>query len=203
MKLNIGCGFLKMSGYTNIDNQSICNPDIVANLEEVWPFDDNSVTEIYAHHVLEHLGETFEKFMFIMKEMYRVSADGARWKVFVPHWQNDMFYHDPTHVRTITPIMFDMFNQNNNLNDLKSKGHQTKLGIFSGIDVELVSYNYIPAEPWNTQLNKKEITIDQMSFIGNNYNNVCHEIQMEINVYKPARYSEDIIKKMITKYTQI
>lgn len=178
-----------MEGYVNIDNQPLCKPDMLVDLEQRWPFDDNSVDEIYAHHVMEHLGETFGGFLHIIKEMYRVSKHGAKWRIFVPHWQNDMFYHDPTHVRAISPVTFKMFDQANNVHDFETNGHQTKLGLFNDIDIEVEEHQYILNEPWNSQLNAGKISMDDINFAGQNYNNVCYEIRMLINVHKPQRYA--------------
>ncbi len=201
MKLNIGCGFLKLPGYINIDREPICCPDMCFNLEEPWPMEDNSVDTIVAHHTLEHLGETYTKFLGILKEMYRVSMHGAKWKITVPHWQNDNFYHDPTHVRVITPATIQMFDQTRNVRDFELGGHESKLGLFSGIDIELVDHKYVLSEPWNSQLAEKKITAQDLDFIGRNYNNVCHEISMEVLVHKPQRQEKWIEEYAAQRYT--
>jgi hypothetical protein len=39
LKLNLGCGYTRMDGYVNVDVSAACNPDLVADLEEVpWPW---------------------------------------------------------------------------------------------------------------------------------------------------------------------
>ena len=198
MKLNIGCGFLKMDGYTNIDNQALCKPDVLADLNKTWPFEDDSVDEIYAHHVMEHMGETFSEFLFVIKEMYRVSKHGAEWKIFVPHWQNDMFYHDPTHIRAISDVTFKMFDQKNNVHDFETYGHQTKLGLFNDIDVEVVGANYILSEPWASMQKEKKIADNDLNFAGVNYNNMVHEVQLLVRTHKPQRY-KDWMEKNINR----
>jgi predicted SAM-dependent methyltransferase len=190
VKLNIGCGFLKLDGYVNIDREELCKPDMQFDLQGPWPLEDNSVEEIVAHHVLEHLGETYAKFLGVLQEMYRVSKSSAIWKIAGPHWQNDMFYHDPTHVRVISPVTLQMYDQANNVHDFNMKGHQSKLGLFSKIDIEVVKHQYILSEPWNSRMQQTQVKLTDLDEIGRNFNNVCHEIQMEVVVHKPQRFAD-------------
>ena len=101
-KLNLGCGFNKKpieEGWVNIDKDASVNPDIVRDLEKGLPFDDNSIDEIYAHHVLEHT----EDFIFVLSEIYRVCKNGAEIEIEVPLGITD----DPTHKTFFTPTSFE------------------------------------------------------------------------------------------------
>ncbi len=55
MKLHLGCGLVKKKGYINCDISGKVNPDKVIDLEKKLPFKDNSVDEILANHVFEHI----------------------------------------------------------------------------------------------------------------------------------------------------
>ena len=56
MKINIGGGDQKYEGFLNCDYDKNCNPDFCFNLEtDKFPFDDNTVEQVIAHHVLEHM----------------------------------------------------------------------------------------------------------------------------------------------------
>ena len=66
VKLNLGSEFRYLEGYINIDCNSQTKPDICCRIEEL-KYDDNSVDEIYAAHILEHLdwkgaNKMFQKF---------------------------------------------------------------------------------------------------------------------------------------------
>ena len=70
MRLNLGCGSNKRDGFVNVDLSPLCDPDMVWNLEETpWPWPDSSVSEVVLIHVLEHLGETTEKYFNVLRSM--------------------------------------------------------------------------------------------------------------------------------------
>jgi predicted SAM-dependent methyltransferase len=86
LKLNIGCGFNKLDGYVNVDGFPDCGPDVIWDLERTpWPFPEDSVDEIVAHHVLEHIGQATDVFFAIVKEIYRVLRHGGEIRINVPH----------------------------------------------------------------------------------------------------------------------
>ena len=71
MKLNLGCNDFKLKGFINIDIDPRVNPDVVADVCKL-PYEDNSVEEIYAGHVLEHI----PMYIDALKEWHRVLQPG-------------------------------------------------------------------------------------------------------------------------------
>lgn len=137
MKLNIGGGRTKYDGFLNCDYDINTNPDYVFNLEtDVWPFEDNSVDEVIAHHIFEHFGEGY---FHVLKELYRVCKDGAVLDIKVPHHRHDNFYHDPTHRRPITPYGLKLFDKQHNYYDESSS---SKLGILYDVNFQILTYSY-------------------------------------------------------------
>ena len=106
MKLNLGCGLDKKKGYVNCDVSSDVNPDKVVDLEKKLPFKSNSVDEIIASHVLEHI----VNFVPLMHEFHRVCKKGVKIKIAVPFYASCEQATDPTHVRVFTPFTFNYFN---------------------------------------------------------------------------------------------
>lgn len=81
-KLNVSCGFEHLEGYINIDSDPRVRPDILRNIEQGLPFDDNSVDEIFSKHTLEHISP--DKIHWVMAEIYRVLKPNGILKVIVP-----------------------------------------------------------------------------------------------------------------------
>ena len=92
MKLHLGCGNNKKKGYVNCDISATVKPDRIVDLEKKLSFKDNSVDEIIANHVLEHIAN----FTPLMHELHRICKKGAVIKIKVPFyssWDNLMILH--------------------------------------------------------------------------------------------------------------
>lgn len=180
MKLNIGSGYKKIDGYKNVDSSSLCNPDFLFDIgKDRWPFEDNCVDEIVAHHILEHLGE---EFFHCMKEMYRVCKDGAIINILVPFPRHDTFLIDPTHRRPILPATMAMFSKKHNQNDIDSGGRETPLGLIYDVDFEMLDYRFI-IEPEYQQL-FQTLSEEECKRIVNESFNVIQESQIILMVVK-------------------
>lgn len=161
MKLNLGCGTNKRSGYTNVDSDPSLSPDLCFDLTEPnWPIEDNTVDDVFALHILEHL-ETTKGYLTFWKELYRVCKNGTEIKIEVPHWKADIFFHDPTHVRAVTPVGIMMFDQKRN-HDLEKMGDgETKLGRMCKVDFSFQGANYqydgSTGEPYTCQYMTKVV----------------------------------------------
>ena len=98
MKLNLGCGRLgQKEGFVNIDFIQHKGVDMILDLNKVpYPFEDNSIDEIYSCHNLEHLDIEFEDFL---QEMRRIMKKNALLTIIVPiggsalHPNHKMFFH--------------------------------------------------------------------------------------------------------------
>ena len=152
------------------------DPDVVVDLaKEVWPWPDNSVDEVIASHVLEHIGEGFFHFM---QELYRVCAPGASVRIAVPHPRSDLYLNDPTHVRPITPTMMLMFSKAQ-WEMLEKRGRRlTPFWKYLGVDFELLTrmqlVHHESVDQNDPELGWKELHL----------NNIIVEYQMTLKVIK-------------------
>lgn len=142
-KLNIGSGYKKYPGYINVDGDKNCNPDILINLDDenlTLPFEDNSVSNIIAYHILEHIGTGYFR---LLQEIYRVCAAGAIIDIQVPHYSHEIYQNDPTHKRPITVEGMRLFSKKFNQLEIERNGSSSTLGLMFDVDFEIIDYKYI------------------------------------------------------------
>jgi hypothetical protein len=179
-KLNIGSGYKRYDGFLNIDSFAGCEPDYLCDIEkDKLPFEDNTVDEIYCHHILEHLGEGF---FHAIQEMYRVCCDGAIIDIKVPHPRHDTFLIDPTHRRPIYPYTIDMFSHKRNIADKENGGSETPIGLIYGVNLEVLNYDYVLDSYYQQMF--QTIPDEQCDYIARSQNNVILEIIMKVMVIK-------------------
>jgi predicted SAM-dependent methyltransferase len=194
-KLNMGCGFNKLNDHWNVDVQAKCNPDEVLDFEVTpWPYEDNFFERITADNILEHLGQSPKVFTNVIKEMYRVSKDGAEWYINVPHHRCDLFWDDYTHVRPLSAKTFKMFDQKNNFESIAKKLSDSTFGLYHSVDLEVVDVKYNLVNHWIQQLQGGMIGSAELEIKMNTMSNVAESINIFIKVHKPGRF-EDWFKK--------
>lgn len=183
LKLNLGCGLKRMPGFVNVDKYG--DPDLRQDLEEFpWPWADGSVQEIVLHHVLEHLGRTPDLYFGVIKELYRVCRNGARIAITVPHPRHDDFLNDPTHVRAITENGLALFSKTANRQWVEEDRPNSSLGLFLEVDLDVVESTYILTPEWQTLLDSRQCTQEEVFDAILRYNNVVKEIRITLEVIK-------------------
>lgn len=110
-KLHIGCGRTILKGWVNLDIMPLEGVDIIADLNQCkttpLPFEENSVDEFFASHVLEHI----ERPLDVMEELYRIAKPNAKMVCEVPYGSSDDAFEDPTHCQQFFLHSFDYFSQ--------------------------------------------------------------------------------------------
>jgi SAM-dependent methyltransferase len=106
VRLNLGAGSDLKEGWINHDIVQLPGIDVVHDLNNFpWPWDDNSIDEIYMKDVLEHLPDTIR----VMEEIYRICKPGAKIYIAVPYWNSYEAVTDPTHKSYFNEFTFDFF----------------------------------------------------------------------------------------------
>ena len=103
-RLNLGCGKNPRLGYINVDISDQVNADIVADLNVLpWPWDDNSIDEIFTQDCFEHLSPIGRvngqaNIIAVMGEVFRILKPGGKVEIIVPSTEGPGAFQDPTHV---------------------------------------------------------------------------------------------------------
>lgn len=90
LKLDLGCGRNKISGYIGVDWNPEYHPDIVCDLTKQCPAADNSVEAVFCSHTFEHF--TKEEQSVFLTMLLKICQIGARIEFRVP-----LNFKDPAH----------------------------------------------------------------------------------------------------------
>ena len=199
-KLNLGCGLNKFDGFVNVDCSDIVEPDQKVDLNITpWPWKDNEFNHVIAKDILEHLGNSNEDFINILKELYRVSCNGAVWEVQTPHWRCDTALDDLTHKRLITMGMFQLFNKRLLVERARQGQSDSLLAFEHDVDIEICDTRFDYTPPWDQKIKSQQITEDELSYALNHFNNVALSTKLLIEVHKPGRVDFDELQRVIKR----
>jgi len=173
--VDLGCGTRKKNGYIGVDGANLTNVDIICNLEEGLPFDDNSIDGIYSNFLFEHIPNT----VFLFKELYRVCKNDAIIEFRVPSYQSVTQYKDPAHSAIITAETTRYFSEEN--------WYGSDYNINTNFKMLKVEYSYL--KPFNYFVSKKifflwPITYPLAIFARRFFWNVLHSIVIHLKVFK-------------------
>jgi SAM-dependent methyltransferase len=103
IRLNLGCGTSPAEGMVNVDILPLPGVDLVADLDQPWPWPDGAAEYIVASHLFEHVVDP----LLFMAEAHRVLAADGILDIRVPYYQHVFAFTDPTHKRFCTELTFD------------------------------------------------------------------------------------------------
>lgn len=86
IKLDVGCGKFKREGFVGYDNLEF-GQEILWNINQGIPLPDESVSELYTSHFLEHLRN--EELPIFFNEAVRVCQPGVLMEIRMPHADTD------------------------------------------------------------------------------------------------------------------
>jgi predicted SAM-dependent methyltransferase len=173
-KLDLACGKSKREGFIGIDILPLKDVDVIWDLETFpWPFPDNSVSEIYCSHFVEHT----ENLIKIMNEIYRICKHSATVHIVAPYYTSIGAWQDPTHKRAISEMTFLYFDKN-----WRQQSGLTQYPIYTDIRGKVVQY------AWDKRL--VNASQEEKDFAQAHYWNVIAEIGIIMSVFKEVEKEE-------------
>jgi len=85
LKLHLGCYNKRIHGWINVDSRQDANPDVVDDAGVLGKFEENTVIEIYASHLAEHIFRNDVNKVF--KRWNSLLTKGGRLRLAVPDMQ--------------------------------------------------------------------------------------------------------------------
>lgn len=117
-RIDLACGQNKREGFFGVDWFA---PDADLNVDLLqfpWPFESDSVEEVFCSHFVEHIPHWRPWFEvnqdglnLFMNELHRICKDGATVEIIHPYAQSKRAFQDPTHERFINEITWWYFNR--------------------------------------------------------------------------------------------
>lgn len=86
MKLHIGCGKKYLPGYKHLDVIDYDHVDYVCDARQLKMIADETVSEIYACHILEHVERS--EVTDVLQEWHRVLKCGGEIRIAVPNFES-------------------------------------------------------------------------------------------------------------------
>ncbi len=106
VSIDLGCGWRKKPGAIGLDVAKIPGVDVIADVGKPLPLRDNSVDDLQASHIVEHVDDL----MAFMGEIWRVCKPGASVYLRFPHGTSKFVtWKDPTHKRGVLLATFEYF----------------------------------------------------------------------------------------------
>ena len=108
IRLDIGCGNNKQSGYVGMDIRNVPGVDIVHDAQKFpYPIPANSCVVILLSHLWEHIEP--KNRVDLMNELWRIMQPQGQLQLSTPYYLSFGAYQDPTHYPCPNEATFTYF----------------------------------------------------------------------------------------------
>lgn len=108
VKIDLGCGTEKESGFIGIDNRKLKGVDIVFDLESgLWPLPDGCATLVMARNIIEYIEP--RKFIGFMDNAWKLLKIDGQMLILTPYSGSTSWHTDPLIVNGCTARTWDYF----------------------------------------------------------------------------------------------
>ena len=195
VKVEIGGGVIPRAGFINLDYKDhiLVHHKVNFNTDR-FPFEDDTVDQIYSNHCLEHLNKGYGGFLHCVEEMWRISKPNAYWYIRVPYFNSHHTMSNPFHTNNIfNEYTFHYFSDehktqlNSNVN--VRKGSCFEYEFKATLKVEKIEYEFFDNYAYLSAHNDAKIAT-----ITHQYNNVVDNICYHIKAEKPDFWQKEIVR---------
>jgi hypothetical protein len=82
-----------------------------------------------------------------------------------------------------------MFSQERNRDVIERGNPETPIGLYTGVDFDLVEAMYVWRKPWQQRLDEGKVTEAVLLDLLGRHLNIAKEISISLRAVKPARYA--------------
>lgn len=118
IRLDIGCGAWKQTGFFGIDVRELPGVDLVWDVNKhPWPLQDEVAILAVCSHLVEHIPPvaisekkgTWFPFMEFMDEVWRLLKPDGQFAIACPHGHSPGMLQDPTHINFLNEATWAYF----------------------------------------------------------------------------------------------
>lgn len=185
MKLNLGCGFRKKENFINVDQDIHCAPDVVCDLaQDLWPWTDDSITEVSFEFSLEQMGETRSQLMHVFKELHRVCRNDAVIKIVCLYPRHDMFFLNPMNTHRLSAPFFHMLSIQANMQQIGQGVSDNCLALQYGFNFKVSNVKSLLTPEIHQRLTSGEMSEEQVRQRMQYENNICQALEVDLVAVK-------------------
>ncbi len=185
LKLNLGCGYKKKDGFLNVDINPGCEPEVVLDLaKNVWPWPDNSVSQVVADFSLDQMGENASHLQHIFTELYRVCRADAEIFIRGFHPRHDQFLLNPLCVHRLSPDFFHLLSVERNLAQIAQGAHDDCFGLKWSVNFSVTRFKYLISPIFQEAIETGKMSENDLRHKMAFENNVCQAYEVDLKAIK-------------------
>ena len=169
-RIHLGSGEINIQGWINIDSRNFKHTHIVDQDFKLKEFMDESISEIYLCHVLEHF--SFKESLSLIEKLYKKLCSGGVIRISVPDFSSlNKIYEES---KNLDQIKYAIMGGQNYENDFHKSIYDFKI-----LSELLSKANFKNAAIWNS---KEDFGIELNDWSDGTYNVNNKKIKISLNI---------------------
>tara|TARA_S200000501_G_C20855220_1_gene757442 strand:- start:1619 stop:2263 length:645 start_codon:yes stop_codon:yes gene_type:complete len=170
LKIHLGAGEINIQGWINVDARNFKHTHLVDQNFELNEFRDETISEIYLCHVLEHF--SFEDSIKLLEKLYKKLVQGGLVRISVPDFSKLRLIYEETN--NLEKVKFAIMGGQNYENDFHKSIYD-----FKTLSELLKKLNFNHIENWES---KKDFGVELDDWSSGTYNINNKKIKISLNI---------------------